>query len=239
MTPEATRAVKAAHVPGMTTPETDLQLVTALAQIAHDDASAHPGGIAGLCLPVAAAIGHVLTARGVLAIAVAGTLDGQGHWWLEVGERIVDPTRHQFDDRHDLLYSIVEPGYVAESYHPCAWTREQVIAEAQRAFVFPDAATTWARNLLHELDAVPDSDRARWSWCETAAAGPRSVVHVRALGAEETLKEGGGLRVGAVCGRDLAGGWDVAETTRDEVLASAARTTETGRTCPRCADALR
>jgi len=223
----------------MTTPAADLYLVSALANIAHDDASAHPGGVAGLCLPVAAAIGYVLTTRGVLATAVAGDLNGQPHWWLEVGEHIVDPTRHQFDDRHELLYPLNAPGYIAESYHPCAWTREQVVDEAQRAFIFPEAATLGARNLLRELEALPAPEVARWSWCETATAGPRSVIHVRALGADETLKVGGGLRMSAVCGRSLAGGWDVAQTTLEDVLASTGRAAETGRTCPRCADALR
>lgn len=223
----------------MTTSPDDLRFVTALAKVAHDDASAHPGGVAGLCLPVVAAIGHVLTARGILALAVAGELDGQAHWWLEVGEYIVDPTRHQFDDRHDLLYPLAAPGYAGQNYHPCQWTREQVVAEAQRAFVHPAAATAWARNLLGELEAVPGPQHARWSWCETAGAGPRSVIHVRALGTDETLKVGGGLRMNAACGRDLAGGWDVAETTLEDVLATTVRTAETGRTCPRCADALR
>ncbi len=81
-----------------------------------------------------------------------------------MGECIVDPTRHQFGDRHDRLYPNTKPGYVAESHHPCAWTREQVVTQAQRAFVFP-AATERARNLLGELDVSSAPGRACWSWC--------------------------------------------------------------------------
>lgn len=49
------------------------------------------------------------------------------------------------------------------------------------------------------------------SLCETVTAGPLTPNHVRWVG-PEGLKVGGGLRgpaLAALCGRDLAGGWDV------------------------------
>ena len=103
---------------------------------------------------IAAAVGHALASRGVAAHAVAGTLYGEPHWWVEVDGQRVDPTRNQFDDRHDLLYDGDDPDYVAEQRYPCAWTAEQVVTEAQRAFVYTDAAEQWARPMVADLAAV-------------------------------------------------------------------------------------
>lgn len=58
-------------------------------------------------------------------------------------------------------------------------------------------------------------------------------MHVRTLADDEALVTGGGLRAASLCGRDLAGGWDITEAARDEVL------TLPSRTCSRCADTLR
>lgn len=131
----------------------------ALALVAHDHAVAHPDGGAGLCLPVAAALGWALREHhDTLATAVVGTFDGHAHWWLEVDGVRIDPTRHQFDDRHDLTYPIADAdGYVSEATYPALWTREQVIAEAERAFACPAAAHVWVTPLLGGLGRHADA----------------------------------------------------------------------------------
>lgn len=127
-----------------------------LASVAHAHALAHDEGGAGLCLPVAAALGWVLRdVMGVASVAVSGSFDGEPHWWLEVDGLRVDPTRHQFDDRHDLVYAICEGDlYVAAATYPSAWTRDLAVAEAVRAFAWPAAAHLWVMPLLDELEAV-------------------------------------------------------------------------------------
>ena len=133
-----------------------------LARIAHDHALRHPDGGEGLCLPVAAALGYVLRERhGVLATAVCGTYDAQAHWWLDTNEVRIDPTRHQFDGEPHLTHPIgTHPGYVAEESYPALWSREDVIAEAQRAFMLPSAAHAWVIPLLRALEAVPSAEPA-------------------------------------------------------------------------------
>lgn len=125
-----------------------------LAAIAHTHATSHDEGGAGLCLPVAAALGWVLRdVAGVESRAVAGTFDGQAHWWLEVDGVRVDPTRHQFDGASDLLYPVCDgDGYRQEASYVAAWTRPLAAAEAQRAFAWPAAAAMWVEPLLAELE---------------------------------------------------------------------------------------
>lgn len=81
----------------------------------------------------------------------------------------------------------------------------------------------------------------RYAECEGSFASPTSLVHLRTLADGEELQTGGGLRVSTLCGRDLAGGWDVRVVTIAEVdrLAGAMRPGQPGAICPRCAGATR
>lgn len=47
------------------------------------------------------------------------------------------------------------------------------------------------------------------SFCETVTARALAPWHIRERDAAEPLKPNGGLFTQALCGRDLAGGWDL------------------------------
>jgi hypothetical protein len=76
----------------------------------------------------------------------------------------------------------------------------------------------------------------RLALCETMHAGPLASNHVRQLG-PEGLKLGGGIPGAALCGRDLAKGWDLRETTAEEVSRLAKSINDAGRpwVCRACA----
>lgn len=136
--------------------------VQALAEVAHTHARRHDSDGRGLCLPVAAGLGWALREHcGIEAQAITGTFDGQPHWWLLVHGWAVDPTRHQFGDHWDLIYSADDVRYLAGATYLAAWTREQAALEATRAFVFPAAAHAWVEPMLVELSAVATGDAAR------------------------------------------------------------------------------
>lgn len=79
---------------------------------------------------------------------------------------------------------------------------------------------------------------ARLSWCERVTASPTSPSHIRVVPAGEDLVLGGGLRVPALCGRDLEGGWDThAIPDAKHILDTIANEHETNRTCRGCSDA--
>lgn len=126
-----------------------------------DISALHAGLVAlggeGLCLPVTAALARVLTEYGVTDVtAIAGDYNGYAHWWLTVGELIVDPTRGQFDpgpfiDRIDAEGS---GGYAPEASYPPGWSAEHVVMEARRAFRFSDVGDEFGRSLLDLLRAA-------------------------------------------------------------------------------------
>ena len=80
----------------------------------------------------------------------------------------------------------------------------------------------------------PDA-RQRLAWCETSTAGALTPNHLRALTPGEALRTGGGLFIQALCGRDLAGGWDLAFADPHHVADRLERQPETARVCIACA----
>ncbi len=78
----------------------------------------------------------------------------------------------------------------------------------------------------------------RLSLCETVTAGPLASNHVRVVG-PEGLKLGGGAPGAALCGRDLAKGWDLREINAQEIHRLSQSINDAGRpwVCRPCADA--
>ena len=78
------------------------------------------------------------------------------------------------------------------------------------------------------------------AFCETVHATPISVEHLRVVG-PEGLMLGGGAPGAALCGRDLAQGWDLQRPVTDETVARLTTPDDTGRgaLCAACADRYR
>lgn len=75
------------------------------------------------------------------------------------------------------------------------------------------------------------------AFCESVHATPDSPVHLRAVGSEGLLP-GGGIPTAALCGRDVHGGWDLAEdAVTPERVAELRDYTGIGRLCPACVTA--
>lgn len=78
----------------------------------------------------------------------------------------------------------------------------------------------------------------QFAFCEPSWATAESPEHIREVG-PEGLMPGGGVPVAALCGRDLAKGWDLAgAVTPETVQALASPRDGDGRVflCPPCAD---
>lgn len=75
------------------------------------------------------------------------------------------------------------------------------------------------------------------SLCETVTAGPLASNHVRRVG-PEGLKLGGGAPGAALCGRDLAKGWDLRVADAASIRRGAETVNDAGRpwVCRPCAD---
>lgn len=126
-----------------------------LAAVAYEHSCAHESGGKGLCMVVAASLGWALrTLHGIETKAVAGRFDGQPHWWLTMDTWRIDPTRHQFEDVHDLLYPVAgadEGRYVDQYVWSSAWTRAQAAEEGARVFIHPDYGRSWVNELTEAL----------------------------------------------------------------------------------------
>jgi hypothetical protein len=132
----------------------DRALLEALASEAASHAGLVASGGAGVCLPVTAALCRVLVDAGVSdVVAVAGSYEGDAHWWVRVGDRIVDGTRHQFGPG-SLVCALDEAGYEVEEEFPPGWTDEHVALEAYRVFRFREIGKTFAEGLLGRLRLV-------------------------------------------------------------------------------------
>ncbi len=141
---------------------------------------------------VAATLGWALRARHDIAThAIAGDFDGEPHWWLLMDQVRIDPTRHQFEDVHDLLYPVASerPGRYLDRYTwPSAWTREQAMAEGARVFIDADYGRTWVGELADAL--VSASDEVSGSSSATALLPAAcAAASVRPLPASLTSSE--------------------------------------------------
>lgn len=76
------------------------------------------------------------------------------------------------------------------------------------------------------------------AFCETSGASILSPVHIREIGVEGVLL-GGGISGRALCGRDLALGWDLDPTTMPVSEGHIDTSVDLNPTCARCADAWR
>lgn len=78
------------------------------------------------------------------------------------------------------------------------------------------------------------------AFCETVHATPSSVEHLRTVG-PEGLMLGGGAPGAALCGRDLALGWDLQRPVTAETVARLTTPDDTGRgaLCAACAERFR
>lgn len=134
-----------------------LRRARGVAEVAYAHALAHESGGEGLCMVVAASMGWALRElHGIESQAVAGRFDGQPHWWVVLDGHRIDPTRHQFEDTHDLVYpadGALDAGrYVDEHVWDSLWTREQAIAEGERIFIDPGYGRLWVDELLLALE---------------------------------------------------------------------------------------
>lgn len=114
---------------------------------------------AGLCLPVASALCHVLAARNVTEVsAIAGAYIDDAHWWVRVGSFIVDPTRPQFDEERRVVDTRIHEHwqYAPEAAFPPGWSEEHVLLEAERAFYFSFIGRQFGQELLDGLRSAVD-----------------------------------------------------------------------------------
>jgi len=164
-----------------------LHVTRHLAQVAYQHCRAHESGGEGLCMVVAASLGWALRTRHDIATqAIAGDFDGEPHWWLLMDGVRIDPTRHQFEDTHELLYPVADehPGRYLDRYTwPSAWTREQAMAEGARVFIDPDYGRTWVSELADALlnassDAALSSSSAVALLPAAGAAAPVKALPV-------------------------------------------------------------
>jgi hypothetical protein len=75
---------------------------------------------------------------------------------------------------------------------------------------------------------------AEYAFCEPVWATTRSREHIREVPGDQ-LKVGGGIDKPALCGFDLAGGWDIPRLI-DELAVRRGLRAECNPVCPRCAD---
>jgi hypothetical protein len=131
------------------------EIVEAVAAVAANHSGEWVPGGEGLCLPVTAAVCHVLVEAGVPDVrAVYGAFcmdaDMDAHWWVRVGDRIVDPTRAQFDFG-PIISPVGSSEYQVEREVLPGWSYEHVVLESVRAFEFADAGRQFGEFLLELL----------------------------------------------------------------------------------------
>ena len=128
----------------------------------------------GMCLVSAAVLGHhIQHVTSVRLNAVHGTFAGEAHWWLEYAGVVIDPTITQFGDLYTERYVGLPMVTAAQTvygksmpYHPerrftAEWnTRELVVAEAERAFIYTTQARMFIDEVFDELGHTPASTRS-------------------------------------------------------------------------------
>lgn len=125
----------------------------------------------GMCLVSAAVLGHhIQHVTSVRLKAVHGTFAGEAHWWLEYAGVVIDPTLTQFGDLYteryvglpmftdaQTAYGESMP-YRPEQSFAAGWdTRELVVAEAERAFVYAAEAHQFVDQVFDALGHAPAS----------------------------------------------------------------------------------
>jgi hypothetical protein len=129
-------------------------LLVGASSILHLQAGAVSDGGDGLCLVTTAVLGHyTVSMLDETVQAVRGRYNGVDHWWVEHSGVRFDPTRSQFDggDRFMLIEEHAQH-YQSEETFPAGWvTLDLVVAEAQRAFAFPEAAEVFVMGAWDEI----------------------------------------------------------------------------------------
>ena len=128
----------------------------------------------GMCLVSAAVLGHhIQHVTSVRLNAVHGTFAGEAHWWLEYAGVVIDPTITQFGDLYteryvglpmfteaETVYGESMP-YRPEQSFTSGWdTRELVVAEAERAFIYTTQARMFVDEVFDELGHTSASTRS-------------------------------------------------------------------------------
>lgn len=145
-----------------TEPDTAGRLCERLTEALSEQCLTVAEGGEGLCLAATAILSRCLEDRlgpcaKVRAVCGSYLTDAgpRSHWWVEVaalGLRL-DPTRGQFDDGA-LTGPLGDTRYRPERDFECGWSRELVIVECERAFVYPGAARQFGSRALASLDAI-------------------------------------------------------------------------------------
>lgn len=73
------------------------------------------------------------------------------------------------------------------------------------------------RELLRRFRDRRETGQVKIVWCETPWASTTSPHHLRLVAPGEEPAPGGGLHATTLCGRDLAGGWDLRDLTPPEL----------------------
>lgn len=166
--PELDQAQLASHMP----PDLARALYRAVPTVWDVSCRVSPNA-EDMCLVAAAVLSHhIRHVTSVQLDAVRGTFAGEAHWWLEHAGVVIDPTVTQFGDRHTdryiglpmfteakTVYDELMP-YRPERRFTSEWnTRELVVAEAERAFVYTTQARQFVDEVFDELGHTPASTR--------------------------------------------------------------------------------